>query len=208
MPDSSPARGRPAASEAPLISGRIVDAAWEVLLETGPEQFSLDRVASAAHASKQTIYARFSGKLELLRAVLDARAGLIFGAFADVPVSGRIEQVIAEMTRRSVQVLSGPDVLMLDRLVDWIDTAQTGGRSGHLGAPLREALFREMQGLLRLRLESATTLGQLEIDDLDMAASFWGDNLVGHVRGMPKAGAELEQWAQSFARMFLRAVSQ
>ncbi len=203
MPELRAARGRPAASAAPLIAGRIVDAAWTVLLETGPEQFSLDRVASAAHASKQTIYARFSGKLDLLQAVLAARTGLIFASFTEVTESGDIEAVIAEMTRRSATILSGPEVLMLDRLVDWIDTVQTGGQ----GAPMREALYREMQTLLRGCLEKAIAQGQLSIEDIEGAASFWGDGLIGHVRGVPRGGAQLEQWARTFARLFLRAVS-
>ena len=123
MTEPTPSRGRPAASDAPLITGRIIDAAWQVLLKTGPEQFSLDRVASAAHASKQTIYARFSGKLELLQAVLAARTGLIFSEFAEAADSGGIEGVIAEVTRRSATSLSAPEVLMLERLIDWVDMA-------------------------------------------------------------------------------------
>ena len=63
MTEPPPSRGRPAASDAPLITGRIIDAAWVVLLESGPEQFSLDKVATATHANKQTIYARFSAAI-------------------------------------------------------------------------------------------------------------------------------------------------
>jgi TetR/AcrR family transcriptional regulator, mexJK operon transcriptional repressor len=203
MAELAPARGRPAASEAGLITGRIVDAAWEVLLETGPEQFSLDRVASMAHASKQTIYARFSGKLELLQAVLAARTGLIFAEFVDASTSVPIETVIAEVTRRSVNLLSAPEASMLDRLVDWVDLAETGGHS----APVRVAIYSEMRGLLSHYLEQAVARSQLKIADINGAASFWLDGLIGHVRGVPSGGAELEQWAQIFARMFLRAVS-
>ncbi len=202
MTDLAPSRGRPAASEAPLIAGRIVDAAWEVLLETGPEQFSLDRVASAAHASKQTIYARFSGKLELLQAVLATRAGLIYAEFGEVEEAGGIESVVAEVTRRSVTSLSAPEASMLDRLVDWVDVTQHGTSA----SPAREAIYREMHALLRHYLEQAVAQGQLEIGDIDAAASFWLDGLIGHVRGVPRSGARLEQWARTFARMFLRAV--
>lgn len=203
MIEPTPSRGRPAASDAPLITGRIIDAAWQVLLKTGPEQFSLDRVASAAHASKQTIYARFSGKLELLQAVLAARTGLIFNEFAEAATSGGIEGVIAEVTRRSATSLSAPEVLMLERLIDWVDMA-----SGQDSATTRLAIYREMHELLRGYLAAAVAQSQLVIGDIDGAASFWLDGLIGHVRGVPRAGAQLEQWARTFARLFLRAVNE
>jgi AcrR family transcriptional regulator len=203
MTEPTPSRGRPAAGEAPLITGRIVDAAWEVLLESGPEQFSLDRVATAAHASKQTIYARFSGKQELLQAVLAARTGLIFSEFSEVAAGGGIEGVISEVTRRSATSLSAPEVLMLERLIDWVDMA-----SGQDNATTRLAIYREMHALLRGYLAAAVAQGQLVIADVDGAASFWLDGLIGHVRGVPRGGAELDQWAQTFARLFLRAVSE
>ncbi len=203
MADPAPSRGRPAASEAPLIAGRIVTAAWAVLLESGPEQFSLDRVAGAAHASKQTIYSRFSGKLELLEAVLAARTGLIFAEFEEAAETGDIEAVIAELTRRSATSLSAPESSMLDRLVDWIDVAQTGGSS----APTRAAIYGEMHKLLCGYLTRATAQLQLAIDDIDAAAAFWLDGLIGHVRGVPRGGEQLNEWSRTFARYFLRAVS-
>jgi hypothetical protein len=64
-----------------------------------------------------------------------------------------------------------------------------------------------MHGLLRGYLEAAAAQGQLAIADIDGAASFWLDGLIGHVRGVPRGGAQLEQWARTFARYFLRAVS-
>ena len=201
MAEAGPARGRPAASEAPLIAGRIIDAAWQVLQETGPEQFSLDRVAGAAHASKQTIYARFSGKRELLQALLGARTGLMLAEFDAAAASGDVEAVIADVTRRSVTSLTAPEVTMLERLVDWIDNSAPSD-----GGSTREAIYREMHGQLRGYLAGAVAQHQLAISDIDTAACFWLDGLIGHVRGVPRGGEELEAWAQSFARLFLRAV--
>lgn len=202
MTEPTPTRGRPASSDAPLITGRIVDAAWQVLLKSGPEQFSLDKVASSAHASKQTIYARFSGKLELLAAVLAERIGLLFTEFSQVASGGGIEAVIAEVTRRSATSLGAPEALMLERLIDWVDMAR-----GQHSASTREAIYREMHALLRGYLSAAVAGGELVIADIDGAASYWLDGLIGHVRGVPRGGAELEQWARTFARLFLRAVS-
>jgi AcrR family transcriptional regulator len=194
-----PARGRPAAGQAELITRRLIDAAWAVLLDNGPEQFSLDRVAAAAHASKQTIYARFAGKHELLQAVLSARIGLIYGEFELAAASGDLETVIADVTRRSVTALGAPDSLMLDRLTDWIDGALEG-------SPTRAAIYAEFHQLLCDYLRIAASRSLLPDDEVADAATLWLDSLIGHVRGVPRGGTQLEQWSRTFARYFMRAV--
>ena len=196
----APSRGRPALGQAEQITARIVDAAWAVLLESGPELFALDRVASAAHASKQTIYARFAGKPELLEAVLSARTGLLFADFEEAAQSGPIETVITEVTRRSVNSLSAPEALMLERLIDWIDRARPHGN-------LREAVYLDMLERLSGCLERAIAQGQLTIADPGTAARFWLDGLIGHVRGLSRHDETLAQWPEIYARYFLRAIT-
>ena len=70
--------GRPTGDQSAQVTDGIVDAAWQVLLNIGPENFTVARVAPVAHASKQTIYARFTGKLDLLQPVLATRFNMIF----------------------------------------------------------------------------------------------------------------------------------
>jgi AcrR family transcriptional regulator len=196
---TQPARGRPAAGQAEQITQRLVDAAWAVLLETGPEQFSLDRVAAAAHASKQTIYARFSGKHDLLLAVLNARIGLIFAEFLMAAAAGELEQVIANVTRRSATTLTAPETLMLERLADWIDASLEGN-------PTRAAIYAEFHELLRKYLRETADLAGLDDIEIVNAATLWLDSLIGHVRGVPRGGEELDRWSRQFARYFMRAV--
>ena len=186
---ANPARGRPPAGQAELITARLIDAAWQVLLENGPEQLSLDRVAAAAHASKQTIYTRFAGKRELLQAVLEARIGRIFGEFQQAAGAGELEAVIADVTRRSVSALSAPESLMLDRLADWIDAAQQGN-------PTRAAIYAEFHRLLRGYLRGVAGLASLADGEIADAATLWLDSLIGHVRGVPRGGAELDRWSR------------
>lgn len=196
---NQPARGRPAAGQAEHITQRLVDAAWQVLLETGPEQFSLDRVAAAAHASKQTIYARFSGKRDLLDAVLHARVGFIFAEFLDATDAAALEEVIADVTGRSATTLTAPEATMLERLADWIDASLDGN-------PTRAAIYAEVHGLLRQYLRETRDLASLDDDAIDNAATLWLDSLIGHVRGVPRGGVELDRWSRQFARYFMRAV--
>lgn len=53
-------------------SAAILDAALQVLIRDGYDRFSMDSVAAQAHASKTTIYRRWSNKAELVKAALDA----------------------------------------------------------------------------------------------------------------------------------------
>lgn len=199
MAEPAPARGRPALGQGGLVTARVVDAAWQVLMESGPESFALDRVAAVAHASKQTIYARFAGRLELLEAVLDARIGLLYAAFDEAASSDRIEQVVAQVTRSSVSLLSAPEALMLERLIDWIDRSRPE-------ASLRERIHGEMLGRLRGCLDQARATGQLPDCDTAMAAGFWLDGLIGHVRGPSRHHDRLDDWARAYAGFFLRAI--
>src|SRR5579864_5993220 len=50
----------------------ILDAVIGLLGETGYEAMTMDAVAARAHASKTTIYRRWPGKAELVRAAVDA----------------------------------------------------------------------------------------------------------------------------------------
>jgi AcrR family transcriptional regulator len=202
MTDRVSARGRPTADQSALIADRIIAAAWEVLVETGPEQFSLDRVALAAHASKQTIYARFSGKLDLLQAVLAARIDMIYAEMHDFHDAEDAHAAFADLADRAVRSLSAPESRMLDQVMDWIDAAVTGCRDW----PTRRVVYEEVQAMIRNRLEYARERWGLKIEDIPAAASFWLDSLVGHVRGVPLEGEELEHWPALHARYFLKAV--
>ncbi len=88
---------------------------------------------------------------------------------------------------------------MLDRLADWIDAAQSGN-------PTRAAIYAEFHRLLRGYLRGAGDLARLPDAEIEDAATLWLDSLIGHVRGVPRGGAELDRWSRRFARYFMRAV--
>lgn len=202
MSGANPRRGRPTADQSALIADRILDAAWQVLMEAGPEQLSVDRIAHVAHASKQTIYARYSGKLDLLQAVLKGRTGVLFSEVRESPVAADAESAFTDLAWRAVRSLSHPEARMLERLVDWIDAALTGGADW----PSRRAVYKEIQDLICAHLLQAAERWGLVIDDYSSAAAFWLDGLIGHVRGLPRDSAEQAEWAAKYARFFLRAI--
>ncbi|AMU65162.1 TetR/AcrR family transcriptional regulator [Mycobacteroides abscessus] len=53
-------------------SAALLAVALQVLIRDGYDRFSMDSVAAVAHASKTTIYRRWSNKAELIKAALDA----------------------------------------------------------------------------------------------------------------------------------------
>jgi len=66
----SPRGGRPSRAQAPLIAGRILDAASALFLTEGYGVTSVEAVARRARVSKRTLYQRFAGKPALFTAVL------------------------------------------------------------------------------------------------------------------------------------------
>jgi AcrR family transcriptional regulator len=63
--DSSTAPQRPGRPRSPEVEERIVQAATELILESGVARMTIDDVAAAAHTSKTSIYSRFSSKDDL-----------------------------------------------------------------------------------------------------------------------------------------------
>lgn len=64
----------PEESSRPRVAGdreqEILDAAIDVLIETGYDRLTMDAVASAAKASKATLYRRWNGKADLVLSAL------------------------------------------------------------------------------------------------------------------------------------------
>jgi len=56
------------------VAQRVVDAARELLLETGGPSFTVPELAKRAHTSLATLYSYFSGKDEVLLAVIEVAA--------------------------------------------------------------------------------------------------------------------------------------
>ncbi len=63
-----------AAERALTVAARVVDAARELLLETAGPSFTVPDLAKRAHTSLATLYSYFSGKDEVLLAVIEGTA--------------------------------------------------------------------------------------------------------------------------------------
>lgn len=65
-----PGPGRLSAEQAAELPNRLLDAALKLFSENGFEKTTMDQIAREAGASTKTIYARFSNKEDILRAVV------------------------------------------------------------------------------------------------------------------------------------------
>ena len=138
-----------AAERALTVAGRVVESAREMLLETGGPSFTVPELAKRAQTSLATLYSYFSGKDEVLLAVIE----------------------IAAMSTRNqsdpeLDVLTDP-IARLQRVVQRpiLRTGEAGGRAGLI-------FFREAWRLaeiypetLRALTDRSTQLLQRELDD-------------------------------------------
>jgi AcrR family transcriptional regulator len=195
--------GRPRAEVSARISARLTDAGWKLLLRCGPEKFTLDSLAAATHTGKQTIYARFAGKVDLLQAILVDRVDMVSQEMSRLDGSKDAQGAFADLAYRILQSLTRPEVRMLDRLVDWMDANSPGQR----GSARRRAIKGRVRAQMCDNLAFAIERWNLVIDDVPGAAGLWLDTVYGHVQMIDGSDSEHLDWADKVARFFLRGVT-
>ncbi|WP_408588337.1 TetR/AcrR family transcriptional regulator [Novosphingobium sp.] len=199
-----PRRGRPSVAEARMLSDKILEASWQVLLAHGFENFTFDRVARHAHIGKATIYSRFAGKTDLMQALLAwrmerQRSEILSESSALAP-----QEAFTLRARRVLEVLFSPDGVLMERLIDWVD--QEAGAGNGRGEVYRSALQS-----IAAEFEATNAAGQTAIADVDLAARFWLEGLLGHARLASSQGkeglAESEAWARDYVAFFFRGLA-
>ncbi len=198
-------RGRPSIAEAEALSGRILDASWEVLLAGGFEYFTFDRVARHAHIGKATIYSRFPGKIELMQALLlrriEQRTEHIRQQGSNLPIEAAFLRRAADV----MKMLFSPDGVMVERLIDWLDQEIGEGQQMRANA-YRAAIESIARELVEDRGGPAVAIG-----DVDRAARLWVEGLIGHARLAYTEGAsstaEIERWANDYTQFYFAGLS-
>jgi AcrR family transcriptional regulator len=143
----------------------ILEAALEVLAETGYDAMTIDMVAARAKAGKATLYRRWSSKAEL---VIDAVACLKQNDLdpAAVPDTGTLRGDLVAMIKpptiqdaeRKARVMAG--------------IASMISRSPELAATARAAIVEPRLALNRLFLRRARDRGEIPADvDIDLVAT-------------------------------------
>jgi AcrR family transcriptional regulator len=99
---------RPAAPRGEAREQAILDAALELVMEVGYDRLSMDALAERAHASKATIYRRWSGKAQVVAEAIRRRK---HGQHA-VPDTGSLRQDLLEALGAMCISLDGDEALV------------------------------------------------------------------------------------------------
>lgn len=123
--------GRPCASESAARVESLLDVAGEVFMERGYEGTSLDEITRRAGASKQTLYARFSSKSDLFKAVMRRKTENAHLRFSDILLSDKpIEMVLEEFGRELAEkVLNAESRRLIRTLTATVDSFPELARS-------------------------------------------------------------------------------
>lgn len=199
-------RGRPSAAEAERLGDHILDTGWKLLLEGGFESFSLERLAREARTGKPTIYSRFGDKRSLLRAMLERRkierTEQIRRMAGDLPFA----EALRLQATYVLELLFSDEGVLFERLVDWIDEEPGGD-----GPTARGASYANAIASIRAMLEAGENTGEAHFDDIEEAAVFWLEAMIGHARFTKSnevpTREENERWARRHTERFLRAFS-
>jgi TetR/AcrR family transcriptional repressor of mexJK operon len=199
-------RGRPTSRQAAEMEDRLLDAAWALLAETGPEHLSIDRLAARARASKKTIYARYANKRDLLGHLLAQRLELFLADMADpAPADGQTaREAFSILARGHLAALVIGQGRLLERLVDWLDSTVEDDT-------LRDAKARSyarVLAFLEWQIPDTARRVGFDIPDPDGFVRYWLDGIVGHSRtALDCSDAEIERWAAGYTELFLKAAA-
>ena len=182
---------------------QILEAAWDVIGESGYADASVDRIAEAAGVARSTVYVYFDGKEVLLdgclrmgREELGQRVAgaLEKGEGAEERLAAFLEATLGYVGEnraffRAVMAVQGLDAFFGD-----------GGASAEL-ATLREESRAMLAGILREGVES----GELPDLDLEAAGELLGTLLYGALMRRSHADdpAPADEEARRLAHLFL-----
>ncbi len=198
-----PHPGRPTHSQSEELTQHVLATAWALLVEQGPDSFSIDRLPPVAKVSKSTIYSRWpGGKRELLEAVLADRHDQLLPAFSVIGVQDEAEAAFADLAMRTLNIIIMPEGRALDRLIDWLDATGTVGGP----APVRTRIVTASVQLIEVQMIAAAERWHLPLGEPTLFARFWLEAIIGHARTSPDPAADHCRWAGDLARSLLRAL--
>jgi AcrR family transcriptional regulator len=200
-------RGRPSVAEAEQLYGKILEASWQVLLDTGLDTFTFDRVARHAHIGKATIYSRFAGKRELLEALVQHGIWKRRAAISAIDSSRSLAETFRTRAVETLELLHSPDGKLMERLIDWLDTEAGSPQGGY-----RATVYRTAVDTIRGHFEQAQQRGDIVIGDCESAARFWLEGILGHYKmASSEVGQDRAQhmrWADRYVSFFFAGVRQ
>jgi len=176
----------------------VLDAALELLSETGYAALTVEAIAARAGVGKQTIYRWWPGKGAVIVEALTAAA---LAQDTALPDTGDVRADLRGVVRAMVAELADPQLSLVSRAL----TIETLG-SDDLAEQVRDRLLRPQMDAVKDRLVAAQRAGQLRDDlDLDHAVEL----LIGppYHRWMLRTGPLTERYADTVVDVALAALS-
>ncbi len=172
--DDSPQRGRPRCNER---NKSILQAATTLFMERGFGGTSMDAVAKEAGVSKQTVYSHFAAKENLFSAAITHKIEDYFplGDF-DTKGDASLEEELTLVATQYSNLLMSEDSMAVFRLL--VSEAPKGSQLAEIfweAGP--EVMLRRLIGFLSKWQKK----GELNIDNMEKAASFMVHQLKGHL---------------------------
>jgi AcrR family transcriptional regulator len=200
--------GRPSHDEALKRDERLIAIAASMFMERGFEGTSIDAVAEAAGVGKATLYARYKDKGELFAAVLQRKIDrwLAQNETAEEAASGRIEDVLLALARRTVAAALTPEAVAINRIV----MAQSA-RFPNLAKLVHEQGWQRSNAAVAVLLARFVKTGQIEVEDSTVAADLFLSLVIGRQTRMAMLGIEtdpeqVDQRVQAAVKLFLDGV--
>ena len=145
---------------------QVLEGARKVFLRDGFEGASVDDIVREAGVSKATLYSYFPDKRLLFLEVAKTEcAAQSDAAVAQVEASGDIREVMTTAAKRMVRFFMSDVGLQVHRIV--VGESQ---RFPEIGREFFESGPARVHAILRQYLQKAVEDGELEIDDIDLAA--------------------------------------
>jgi TetR/AcrR family transcriptional regulator, mexJK operon transcriptional repressor len=199
--------GRPTATAAAVLETTILDAATSAFLADGYAATTIEAIAKACAVAKRTIYARWSGKPALFRAVLERLIARWLSGAGDWADAGDLEAALNEAASRILDVALTPEAIALHRLL-----IAESARFPELPLMLHQAGASQGTERIAVLLDGAIARGTLPAQDTAFAAEqFLHLLLTGPQRRALGLGPKLDEqqtlvWRRATIALFLRGV--
>jgi TetR/AcrR family transcriptional regulator, mexJK operon transcriptional repressor len=200
--------GRPSHGDAIKRDERLIAIAASMFMERGFEGTSIDAVAEAAGVGKATLYARYKDKGELFAAVLQRKIDrwLAENETAEEAATGRIEDVLLALARRTIAGALTPEAVAISRIV-MAESARFPG----LAKRMHEQGWQCSNTAVATLLDRFAKAGQIEVEDTIVAADLFLSLVIGRQTRMAMLGIEtdpdqVDQRVQAAVKLFLNGV--
>ena len=112
-------RGRPRAEDLAALEERIISAGTQLFVGRGYGAATMSDVAQAAQVSKTTLYARFSSKADLFRAIVAAQVRSWTAGFPSPPMEqcDTPEETLLAYGNMALRIGLSPDYVQMSRLI-------------------------------------------------------------------------------------------